>query len=109
MDCSRISSTTFQHIELIRDLQSLRCLHEEIPKPQVWNHASVPDHDDRALPKFSLGIVFLNIRNIPCNADFHREPHIWLNYPRACPSPSKPHFFLHPADPIHCVGTFLTA
>src|SRR5512139_3646257 len=76
MDCSGISSTTFQHIELIRDLQFLRRFHEEIPKPQVWNHGSVPDHDGRPLSEFSLSIVFLNIRNIPCNADFHREPHI---------------------------------
>src|SRR4030042_5561339 len=107
MDRSRISSTTFQHIQFIRDLQFLRCFHEEIPKPEVWNHASVPDPDDRAFSKLSLGIVFLNIRNIPCNADFHREPHIRLNDPRACPGPSKTHFFLDSADPIHCVGMFL--
>src|SRR5512147_1850080 len=107
MDGPRISSTSLQHIELIRDLQFLRCINEEIPKSKVWNHASVPDHDDRAFSKFSLGIVFLDIRDIPCNAHFHREPHVRLDHPRTCPGSSKTHLLLDSANPIHRVGMLL--
>ena len=94
VDRSRIGPPAFQKVELEGNLESFCCLNDEVAEPEIREHRSVANDDDRAFPELRLSLFLLDIWNISGDSHLHRQPYIRLNDPRTRPGAAEPNFLL---------------